>query len=126
MDYSTGILKGRSLRGTAKISSMYFLKISGLIPLNKQTEFEQTYRYMRTLIPAACSSYALTRDFSREDEYQFMSYWELKDTMEDFARTPAYKMLKGAFQTLGSLHEDKRGLIMESTTIGSEKGLDSA
>lgn len=104
---------------------MYFLKITGLIPINKQTEFEQTYRYVRTLIPATCSSYALTRDFHREDEYQFMSYWELKDTMEDFARTPAYKMLKGAFQTLGSLHEDKSGLIMETKIIGSETGFNT-
>ena len=105
---------------------MYFLRITGLIPVNKQTEFEQTYRYVRSQIPATCSNYALTRDFHQEDEYQFMSYWELKDTMEDFARTPAYKMLKGAFQTLGSLHEDKRGMIMETKITGSGKGLSSA
>jgi len=104
---------------------MYFLKISGLIPINKQTEFEQTYRYIRSQIPATCSSYTLTRDFHREDEYQFMSYWEGKDTMEDFACTSAYKMLKGAFQTLGSLNEDKSGLIMETKIIGSETGFNT-
>ena len=94
---------------------MFFLKVSGVIPGNKQTEFEQTYRYVSSLIPHSCVKYSLTRDVQQQDAYQFMSYWESKDFMEAFAQSSAYRMLKGAFLTLGRLLEDGSGMIMDLT-----------
>lgn len=94
---------------------MFFLKISGVIPVNKQTEFEQTYRYVSSLIPHSCVKYSLTRDFQQQDAYQFMSYWDSKDFMESFALSSAYRILKGAFLTLGRLIEDRSGMIMDIT-----------
>ena len=92
---------------------MYFLRISGLIPLNKQMEFEQTFRYVSSMIPESCVNYSLTRDFHRQDAYEFMSYWELQDAMEAFSNSATFRMLKGAFQALGRLNEDRSGLIMD-------------
>lgn len=95
---------------------MFFLRISGLIPANKHMEFEQTYRYVSSLIPHSCMKYSLTRDFQQPDFFQFMSYWESKDFMEAFSQSAAYRMMKGAFLTLGRLSEDKSGVIMEIAT----------
>lgn len=94
---------------------MYFLKISGLIPRNKQIEFEQTYRYVSSMIPGSCLKYTLTRDFQQEDTFQFISYWESRDFMEAFARSSVYRMLKGAFQTLGRLNEDGSGMVVDAS-----------
>lgn len=94
---------------------MYFLKISGLIPINKQTEFEQTYQYVSSMMPGSCLKYTLTRDFQQQDSFQFISYWESWDFMEAFAQSPMYRMLKGAFLTLGRLNEDGRGMVKDTS-----------
>ena len=94
---------------------MFFLKIAGTIPRNKQTEFEQTIRYVYSQIPATCENYTLSKDFDQQDAYQFISYWRIMHDMEDFSHSSAYLMIKGAFQTLGRIFEDKSGVIMDLT-----------
>lgn len=90
---------------------MYFLKLSGYIPPNKQFEFEQTYRFASTQIPETCSEYDISKNVLREGVYYFISYWPLLAELELFARSAPFLMISGAFKTLGELYENTDGKI---------------
>ena len=88
---------------------MYYLKLSGFIPENKQREFEQTYRLVSTQIPRICRNYNISKDALDEGVYHFISYWPFQSSLESFSHSASFLMLIGAFKTLGELHENVRG-----------------
>ncbi|HEY6977525.1 MAG TPA: hypothetical protein VH396_14605 [Chitinophagaceae bacterium] len=92
---------------------MYFLKLSGFIPENKQREFEQTYRLVSTQIPKICESYSISKDALDEGIYYFISYWPFEASLESFSHSPSCMMLTGAFKTLGELYENVSGEITQ-------------
>ncbi|HEX5152991.1 MAG TPA: hypothetical protein VFW07_16185 [Parafilimonas sp.] len=93
---------------------MYFLKLSGYIPKNKQTEFEQTYRLAATQIPRTCEEYTISKDALNEDVYYFMSYWPQPSQLQSFSQSPSFMMLTGAFMVLGELYENSSGEITKN------------
>jgi len=93
---------------------MYFLKLSGYIPKNKQTEFEQTYRLAVTQIPRTCEEYNISKDALNEDVYYFVSYWTLSSQLHSFSQSPSFIMLTGAFMALGELYENSSGEIIKN------------
>jgi len=95
---------------------MYYLKLSGFIPENKQREFEQTYRLVSTQIPRICRSYSISKDALDEGIYHFISYWPFRSSLESFSRSASFLMLIGAFKTLGELHENVSGEMTEIST----------
>jgi len=97
---------------------MYFLKISGEIPPNKQKEFEQTFRLFGEQIPGNCSGYSFSKDLLDNNMYHFFSYWKLLPSLESFRNSNAYFILIGAFKTLGRLSENNTG-NMEQSLINS-------
>ena len=92
---------------------MYFHKVSGTIPENKHKEFKQTLGLFRENLPAGCIGFELTLDPEDQDHYYFISYWNKLEALQDFTQSKVSFMLLGAFKTLGSLHENKRGLMIE-------------
>jgi len=90
---------------------MYFLKLSGYIPKNKQTEFEQTYRLAVTQIPRTCEEYNILKDALNEDVYYFVSYWPLPSQLQSFSQSAPFFMITGAFAALGELYENSSGEI---------------
>jgi heme-degrading monooxygenase HmoA len=92
---------------------MYFHKVSGKIPENKHREFEQTLGLVREKLTSACSGFEFSKDQEDDDHYFFISYWDKLDSMQDFTLSNASVMLLGAFKTLGTLNENKRGLMIE-------------
>lgn len=92
---------------------MYYLKISGLIPENKQLEFEQTVRMISSKMPKSCVDFHTTRDINHQDFYQFTAYWDKLASLQSFSLTISYSMLLGSFKTLGSLLENKSGSMVE-------------
>jgi hypothetical protein len=96
------------------IVKMYYLKLSGLIPEEKQMEFEQTYRFVATQIPRTCTSFSFSRDVLKEDEYYFMSFWSTSEALHTFYQSPVFLMLLGAFNALGKLRENVSGQLSMS------------
>lgn len=92
---------------------MYYLKISGLIPENKQLEFEQTVRMISAKMPKSCVGFHITRDINNQEHYQFTAYWEILASLQSFTRTISCSMLLGSFKTLGNLIENKSGSMVE-------------
>jgi len=93
---------------------MYFLKLSGYIPKNKQIEFEQTYRLAVTQIPRTCEEYNISKDALNEDVYYFVSYWPLLSQCQSFSQSASFIMLTGAFMALGELYENSSGEIIKN------------
>jgi len=94
---------------------MYYLKLSGYIEESKQLEFEQTYRFVVTQIPRTCEGYNMSKDALNDGIYHFISYWHKQAEVRSFSKSPSFLMLIGAFKTLGELHENSNGEMMETT-----------
>lgn len=88
---------------------MHYLKLSGLIPANKQIEFEQTYRFAIVQIPRSCAGYNIAKDVLNENIYHFTSYWDSVDSLHAFTQSSAFLMIIGAYNTLGKLYENVSG-----------------
>ncbi|HET9279149.1 MAG TPA: hypothetical protein VFN95_13220 [Flavitalea sp.] len=88
---------------------MYIQRISGLIPANKQLEFEQTYRFVVTQLPENCSAVPIAKDAIHDCVYHITFQSESLQILKSFTSTPIFTMLIGAFQTLGKLCENKQG-----------------
>jgi len=95
---------------------MYFLQLSGSIPENKQTEFEQTFEFVRSQLPDGCEGCIFSRDVDDIHIYHFFSYWNKLDNLEKFTHSVTSQMILGAFKTLGRLKENKTGLLIEINT----------
>jgi len=93
---------------------MYYLKLSGFIPDDKQQEFEQTYRLVSTQIPMICKGYNISKDALDEGTYHFISYWPFESSLESFSHSPSFMMLTGAFKTLGELYENVSGEMTQT------------
>jgi hypothetical protein len=91
---------------------MFFLKLTGFIPGNKQLEFEQTYRYIADQIPTACSRYSISKDALNEGVYHFISYWNSLPQLQTFSQSLCYLILIGAFNTLGELRENTKAELV--------------
>ncbi|MFI5153062.1 MAG: hypothetical protein ACHQET_06980 [Chitinophagales bacterium] len=88
---------------------MFYSKLGGFIPENKQKEFEQTYRFALTRFPKACIDYSITRDALDQNVFQITTYWVNPDSLNSFIKSETYMMLTGAFHTLGKLQEQLKG-----------------
>ena len=93
---------------------MYYLKLSGFIPKEKQLEFEQTCMFISIQIPKTCISYNITKDAFEEQVYSFISYWSFLSGLKSFELSPPYAVLAGAFRTLGELYENTSGELMQA------------
>jgi len=87
---------------------MYIQIVSGLIPANKQVEFEQTYRYVVTQLPENCSADHIAEDTIHDCVFHITIQSESLHTLKSFTRSQAFTMLVGAFKTLGKLYENKQ------------------
>lgn len=96
---------------------MYYLKLSGFIPKNKEVEFEQTYRFTRFQIPAACTEYIFSKDALEEGIYYFISYWPSVSALESYIQSAAFLMITGAFKTLGALYVRSNGKIDDVSEV---------
>jgi len=101
-------------RSGTLIPKMYYLKLSGLIPEEKQMEFEQTYRFVATQIPKSCTSFSISKDVLNEDTYYFTSIWSSSESLHNFSQSPVFLMLLGAFNALGKLRENVSGQVSMS------------
>lgn len=93
---------------------MYYLKLSGFIPKNKQKEFEQTYRLLSTQMPKACRQHSISKDLSHQNVYHFVSYWISSNDVDSFCSSSDFMMLIGAYRTLGELYDNARGELMHA------------
>jgi hypothetical protein len=100
---------------------MYFLRITGFIPENKQVEFEQTIHLLKSQMPKSCSGFNTTRDITNKNNYQFLAYWEKLPYLKSFTRSSTCTMLLGAFRTLGKLKENTSGKMNELKPGGLNK-----
>jgi len=90
---------------------MYYLKLSGFIPENKQKEFEQTYKLVSTQMPNSCRQHSISKDLSHKHVYHFVSYWSSSGDMDSFCISSDFTILIGAFKTLGELYDNARGQL---------------
>jgi len=92
---------------------MYYLKITGLIPENKQVEFEQTIRMVGAKMPQSCTGFKTSRDITEKENFQFIAYWDKLPLLKSFTQSSTCLMIVGAFRTLGKLKENTTGKILE-------------
>ena len=93
---------------------MYYLLLSGFIPEQKQSEFEQTCLLVSSQIPQTCSGYSFHRDEKNLYKYRFISYWPGSEEAERYMKSAWFIMLSGAFSTLGELAEEAHGELAYS------------
>ena len=90
---------------------MYFQNLSGIIPTNKQVEFEQTFRLVITQMPAGCNTSYIAKDVIHEGVYYITFQWEDLQALQSFIHSPIFTILVGAFNALGKLYENNGGEI---------------
>ena len=88
---------------------MYFKNLSGIIPTNKQVEFEQTYRLVITQLPEGCRPLYMAKDVIHDCVYHIRFHAESLQVLQSFTHSSNFIMLVGAFSTLGKLYENQEG-----------------
>jgi hypothetical protein len=89
---------------------MFYIKLKGFVPINKKMEFEQTFKLVSTQISNDCLLYNINNP-ATDGIYQFISYWDNKETLCAFTISPAFIILIGAFKTLGELRDQSIGEV---------------
>jgi hypothetical protein len=90
---------------------MYFQNLSGIIPTNKQVEFEQTFRLVISQMPDGCKTSYIAKDVIHDGVYYITFQWEDLHALKSFTHSPIFTILVGAFNTLGKLYENNGGEI---------------
>jgi hypothetical protein len=80
---------------------LYFLKISGYIHAGKHREFEQTVKFLFNQLPGENLERNLALDVTHSNLYHIYSLWQSEKSLLAFKASHEYKLLEGAFQTLG-------------------------
>ncbi len=90
----------------------YCLALSGTVPMEKQREFEQTFRLVSGLIPSDCMQVSFSMDIQKPDMYHFFSLWETEESLTSFCKSREFITLIGAYKTLGMLGKSLRGQLI--------------
>lgn len=86
---------------------MHCLKMSGIVPLGKHREFEQTFRFVANHLSHNCIEFKLFADALVANQYHFMAFWSTLESMDLFCTSNEFFVLLGAFKTLGTLHKSE-------------------
>src|SRR6266513_836593 len=93
--------------------SIHFLKISGLVPVNKRKEFEQTLRFMTNQFPAECMEYHISMDIFTTGYYHFYSLWSSGIALTDFLESGDFHFIRGLYKTVGSFEKAITGELLD-------------
>jgi quinol monooxygenase YgiN len=93
---------------------IYFLKLTGSIPEQKQKEFEQTFRFVFNQISKECLEHHLAGDVNFSDRYHFYSSWPSANSLAIFLNSQEFRVLQGAYETLGTLDNAERGELIDA------------
>src|SRR5664279_857889 len=94
-------------------NATHFFKMSGLVPLSKNKEFEQTFRFVVNQLSPDCLQYCLSTDIFIAGQYHFYSLWPSAKSLGKFLKSAEYLVLQGAFQTLGLPDENTAGKLID-------------
>jgi quinol monooxygenase YgiN len=87
--------------------------MSGMIFPAKRKEFEQTFRFVFNLRIPDCLQYTLSVDIFTPNQFHFYSLWVTLESLKEFSKSQEFQLLKGAFQTLGSLESETAGELVD-------------
>ena len=82
-------------------NKVHCLKMSGIVPLGKRREFEQTFRFVANHLSRNCIEFNLYSDVLGSNRYHFVALWSTQDSMNSFCASNEFFLLVGAFKTLG-------------------------
>lgn len=86
---------------------MHCLKMSGIVPLAKRKEFEQTFRFVSNHLSRNCIEFSLFADALVPNHYHFLTLWPTFESMDRFCSSNEFFLLVGAYKTLGSLESSE-------------------
>ncbi|HEX5025874.1 MAG TPA: hypothetical protein VFV68_11415 [Agriterribacter sp.] len=95
----------------------HFLKMSGVVPLSKRREFEQTFRFVSNQLPPDCLQCNISADESDAGLYHFYSLWTSAESRDRFLKSPECQVLEGAYQALGTLEQSIIGEQMADVKL---------
>lgn len=97
-------------------NKVHCLKMSGIVPLGKRKEFEQTFRFVSNHLSRNCIEFNLFADAFVPNHYHFQAFWLNPESLNIFCTSNEFFLLVGAFKTLGTL---ERSETMEWVAIKS-------
>jgi hypothetical protein len=100
--------------------SLHFLKMSGIIAGNKEKEFEQTVQFVFNQLSSECLQKVLSIDMHTKDYYHIYCLWTNAVALKKFMGSIELQLIKGAFDTLGSLEQTVFGTCVEKPSIRSK------
>lgn len=103
---------------------MFYLKLSGWIPEEKEIEFTHVYKLAFAQLPNSCTGYKFIQDPRKRGVYEVMTFWEKEEQADSFSASPAFVMLVGAASALGTLLLNEKGETRpyETNIISAERG----
>ena len=94
-------------------NTVHFLKMTGTVPPGKRKEFEQTVKFVSNHLSFDCLQFSLSADIFTTDLYHFYSLWPSRESLGNFYRSQEFKLLDGAYKTLGTLESNIAGELVE-------------
>ena len=97
-------IKSKAAMGDNKV---HCLKMSGIVPLGKRKEFEQTFRFVSNHLSRNCIEFNLFSDALDSNQYHFVALWLSPESMSSFCASNEFFLLVGAFKTLGLMERSE-------------------
>ena len=99
------------------LSTIHFLKISGMIVQHRKREFENTVRYACEMMTKDCLEKTLSIDIFAGDVYYFFTEWCTESALRKFLQSEEYQLIRSAYDVLGILDKIEIGYNAEIKTI---------
>ena len=101
----------------SELSSLHFLKITGLIDRQKKDEFEGTVKFACALLSPECIERSLSVEILFGDHYYFFVSWSTEEALRIFIQSNEYQLVRSAYDALGVLEKIEIGYNAEIKTI---------
>jgi hypothetical protein len=89
----------------SELSSIHFLKITGLIERQKKDDFEVAVNFACAQLPVECTEKSLSVEKLFDNQYYFFVSWSTEKALESFIQSNEFQLVRSAYDALGVLQK---------------------
>ena len=101
----------------SEVSSIHFLKITGLVNSQKKDEFELAVNFACAQLPEECTEKSLSVEMLFDERYFFFVSWSTEEALKSFIQSNEFQLVRSAYDALGVLQKIEIAYNAEIKTI---------